>query len=936
MTSDALVQEVDKIVKRDFPTFTDVQKQAIPLIASGKNVLVIAPTGSGKTETAMLPILSKIVQRSQNGKPKGIQVIYITPLKALNRDIFQRIEKICKELNITIGVRHGDTTATERQKQRDNPPQLLVTTPETLQSVLIAPKLSDSLVHLRHVIVDEVHELYESKRGVQLCLALERLEEKTPGFQRIGLSATIGNPTEVAEFLGKDTIVCNTVQKRKVNLNVEYITRPQGTEATRLKALLHLPLKTIARIQRIEEIIHEHKSSLIFVNTRYAAESISNALYAVESLKHGVSVHHSSLSKDVRVETERQFKQQEVKAIVCTSSLELGIDIGTIEAVVQYSSPRQVTRLLQRVGRSGHKHYLEPKGIILPLDEVDLAESIAVCHEAERNELEQPEHYHNAFDVLAHFIAGMATEYHTIQLQRVYEIAKRAYSYKNLSIEDFTATARQIAGHNLVNIIQRDGETLIQTRGTRTKLYYYENVSTIPDEKRIFIRDAATRKNVAVLDEAFVSEFVETNGVFICQGRAWKVLSMDEREVIVEATSQVTAAIPDWVGEEIPVTMQTAKDVAQVISGKDKKTEKESENENEKNATTTVAAITRTKIGKTEETILAEFRESQARHFLPGKEIIVEENVEDNTIVIHSFYGLRANETIARTIAFLLAQRDKSLKTRASPYHITLEFSRPVGGDEVITVLKKLSGKVIETVLKSALPSTRIYRHKFIHVAKRFGFLSKSWNATAGSISRIISTLPQENVMCRETLSELMHSRLSLEDASLVANGIANGEIKVSKIYTKNWSPLAKSAIEYGGSSELFTSTEPTQDIIEAFANSLKEKIPTLYCTFCKNNFSIILNEVKINDKIKCPNCSSTQVTLTAFSGKEHKKESEKIANLISAYGVRALYALETYGIGPQTAGRVLSRLHKTDEEFYHDLLDSQKNFIKNRKFWKI
>ena len=924
MVEHLLSPAVAAITAKEFTGFTEIQKQAIPLIARGENVLVIAPTGSGKTETALLPILSRILEakkasEAKGEKLKGIQAIYITPLRALNRDLMLRFEKWCKQLGISIAVRHGDTTATERTKQRDNPPLFMITTPETLQSLLIAPLLSDALVNVKQVVIDEIHELYDTKRGVQLALGLARLEEKTPHFQRIGLSATIGSPEEVAKFLASDAKICNTEQKRKLELNVEYVTRPRGIEAAKLKAQLHLPSTTISRMQRIEEIIHQHKSALIFVNTRYAAESIANGLYAIESLKHGVSVHHSSLSKEVRIETERKFKEQEVKAIVCTSSLELGIDIGTIEVVVQYGSPRHVTRLMQRVGRSGHKYFLQPKGIILPTDEVDIAESIALCQQAQKGELEQPDHHFNALDVLAHFVAGVLVEYHKIQIERVLKLAQKTYSYQNLTLADLRGVCQQLSNNGIITILEdnpdnTNPQVYLQTKGMRTKLYYYENVSTIPDEKRFFVKDSATRKNVAVLDEAFVSEFIETGGIFIAQGKSWKVLSMDEKEIVVEAAGQITAAIPDWVGEEIPVTMKTANRVAEIIAGRTEVTT----------------------CGETEKAILEEFRQMQAKFFSPGHEIVVEENVEENVMVIHSFYGLRANETIARTLAFMLSQRDKTLKTRASPYSIVLEFSRPVGGEEITEVLKKLDGKTVEMVLKSALPSTRLFRHKFIHVAKRFGFLSRKWDASAASMSRIIAAFPANNAMIKETLSELLHSRLSLKEACAVAEEIANKNIAVKHIYSKKWSPLAKSALDMGGMAELISPAAPTEEVLKAFAASLKEKAVTLYCNYCKNNSTLLLTDVKLSDAVNCGHCKSNQVTLIDYADKEHIKEAVKATALISAYGAKALYALETYGVGPQTAGRVLARLHKTEAEFFRDLLDSQKNFIKNKKFWKI
>ncbi len=917
MVESLLCLDVARIAKRGFPTYTDVQKQAIPLIAQRKNVLVIAPTGSGKTETALLPILSGIVQDMQKARQEqrelqGIRAIYITPLRALNRDLFNRFQKWCDELKISVAVRHGDTPQSERTKQRDKPPLFLITTPETLQSVLIAPKLSDALVNVKHVVVDEVHELFESKRGVQLALGLQRLEGKAPGFQRIGLSATIGSPEQVAAFIGKNTEICNAVKKRNFNLSVEYVTRGRGAEAARLKAQLHMPSAMISRMQRIEEVIHQHKSALIFVNTRYAAESISNALYAIESLKHDVSVHHSSLSKEVRIETEKKFKEQQVKAIVCTSSLELGIDIGTIEIVVQYGSPRQTTRLVQRIGRSGHRHYLEPKGIILPTDPLDLAESVVLCQQALQGNLEKPGHHFNALDVLAHFVAGICIEYGKIQLTRIAEMARQTYSYKDLTDNQVKSVCIQLKNNKIINLTEENGETFAETRGTRTRLYYYENISTIPDEKKYFVRDSTTRKNVAVLDEAFVSE-LEAGGIFIARGKAWKILSITGQELVVEATGDITAAIPDWVGEEIPVTMQTAQSVADALNARHS-----------------------FPLSKHEEETLVEYADRQGKFFAPGRDIVVEENVDENIVVIHSFNGLRGNETLARVLSLLLSQRDKSLKTRASPYSVVMEFSRPVSGQEVASVLQKLLPKTVETVLTSALPSTKIFRHKFIHVGKRFGFISRKWEASIASMGRIVNTLAPDNPMIQETTAELMRSRLSLEDACTVARLIQEKKIEVRHAYSNTWSPLAKSALELGGLTELVIPPAPTQEVLNAFAATLREKRVRIYCTFCKNDFSVMLSEVEPDQKVKCGHCGSSQVTLAEYVEKDQPKEAAKATALISSYGGKALYALETYGIGPQTAGRVLAKSFKNNDDFFAELLETQKSFVKNRKYWKI
>ncbi len=299
--------EVLKLAKaKGFADFTDIQKKAIPVIAEGKDVLVIAPTGVGKTETAVLPILSKIVEMQEKEKLEGIQCIYITPLRALNRDMLERLQFWCKILGISLSVRHGDTKQSERQRQQLDPPLFLITTPETFQAVLVSPRLSQFLKNTKWIVVDEVHELADSKRGVQLSLGLARLREFSPGFQTIGLSATVGNAEETASFLSQKAVVLKDDIARKLHLSVEMPETPKGAEAL----IEGIAGETISKIERVKELVESHNKTLIFVNTRYTAESLGNLLMKIPGFSEKVAVHHSSLSKESRIEVEQEFKTQ--------------------------------------------------------------------------------------------------------------------------------------------------------------------------------------------------------------------------------------------------------------------------------------------------------------------------------------------------------------------------------------------------------------------------------------------------------------------------------------------------------------------------------------------------------------------------------------------------------------------------------------------------
>jgi len=368
-----------------FSEATLPQKMAALPILAGENVLLLAPTGSGKTEAVLLPIFSNLVQQMPR---KGIAVLYITPLRALNRDLLKRLSFWSSKLSISIEVRHGDTELKLRRRQAIFPPDMLVTTPETLQAILPGSRMRQHLRGVQFVVVDEVHELASSKRGVQLAVALERLREVTGvEFQRIGLSATVGNPNEVAQFLAgaeRSVRIVEAFLPKGYRYRVE---NPVPVEADYdMARTLNTSPEAAARIRRLKELVDSHDSTLIFVNSRTVAEMLG---YRFNQLgRKDIAVHHGSLSKEERAQIEDQFKTGGLKAIVCTSTLELGIDIGHVDLVIQYLSPRQVSSLIQRVGRSGHRLDRLSEGIVITAFPDDTLESVAATRNAQAGRLE--------------------------------------------------------------------------------------------------------------------------------------------------------------------------------------------------------------------------------------------------------------------------------------------------------------------------------------------------------------------------------------------------------------------------------------------------------------------------------------------------------------------------------------------------------------------
>ena len=879
-------KKVEAIIKKTFSELTEIQKKAIPLIEEGKDVLIISPTGSGKTESAMIPILSKIAELDK----KGVQVLYITPLKSLNRDILERLEKWCSELEITIAVRHGDTSQQERVKQNETPPQLIVATPESIQSLLIS-KMNASLSNLKFVVIDEVHELIESKRGAQLSIALERLSERAPNFQRIGLSATIGDEKTAAEFISKKAVIVKIDKIREADITIEM---PEN------------------RIEEIKKIINTYKSTLLFVNTRYEAEYLSTQLFNIKEFKDLIAVHHSSLSKDVRLEVEQNFKKGKIKTILCTSSLELGIDIGAIEAVIQYNSPHQVQRLMQRIGRSGHSLSKKPKGFIICSDPLSVIESTAIAEEMSEGRLEKTQVLDSPLDVLCHSITGIILEKSSIKASEIYSIIKKAKPYENLTFEKLKSVLNEM--HNLKLVfLQNAVDPLITTTG-RTKLYYYLHVSMIPDERKYFVRNASTRKTIGVLDEGFVSDYLQEGESFITQGKPWKVLRVTEKEVLVEEAQDIKASIPDWEGEEIPVTMEIARKVAN-LNFEFKFSSKETKDK------------------------VIEF-EKQNLAFINPLNITVETQ-GGNELVIHSFNGLKANQALSKLLGFFYKE---ILRSRVTPYSIVIESEKPVNASKILQTLRGLSRKDVEYLDRTVMDSPS-FRHRFIQVAKRFSLISKDWSASGLGVKKLIKHLPKTSPIIEETLKEVYNSILDKNGLEKICFEIDIGKTKIDFLNSKDWTPLAKLALEHGSHSELITSQESLPQIVEAFKKNLQSKRVHLTCMYCNNNFYVELKEDKI---ISCPYCGSKNVTLEKYRDLFKLKktgipkinsENEKafqVSSLINSYGVKALQALEVYGVGVQTAARILLKNHSDENRFYEDLLEEQKKFLKNRQFWRI
>ena len=911
----------------DEPTGT--QEKAIPAILSGENVLVIAPTGTGKTESAMLPALHHLLTE---GHGDGIKVLYITPLRALNRDMLKRLTQWAKRLDVSIEVRHGDTPAHERRKQALKPPDVLITTPETLQALFMGPRMRGHLKAVRYVIVDEVHELASSKRGMQLSIALERLQEYSD-FQRIGLSATVGSPDQVAHFLGgtgrKVRVVEVSIEKA---LDFHVLLPKAGEEDRRMAKKLLTDADIAAQIREMITLIHRNKSTLMFVNTRQSAEAIGARF---KRLGESIAVHHGSLSKEARIEAEDAFKEGRVPALVCTSSMELGIDIGDIDHVIQYMSPREVSRLVQRVGRAGHRIGETSTGTVIAINEDDACEAWAITRRARDREIEGIDLYSRPYDALANQVCAMAVEYGDINAGRVFELAKKAYSYRDLSRKEFDMVLKQLTEERLIFVNDKD----VISKKSKTRTYMYENLSMIPDEKRYEVQDVISGRFVGTLDEAFVIN-MELGAVFIAKGDMWRIVEITEDLVRVEPVENPQAEVPTWTGEEIPVPFVVAMEVGAV-----RRRVEEMIGRPEEEA---VGALLDSY--PTDAYTARKFVEYVKRQVGDGfpvptdRKVVVED--EQRTIIINACFGHKVNETLGRVITALLASRFGSgVAMEIDPYRIKLELPKRIRATDIVKLIQDIQPVFVEPIIEKTLKNTMLLKWKMVHVARKFGAISRDVDYERISMDKLLKVF-EGTPMYEEAVREIFHDKLDIENAVKALEMIRNGEIT---LVSSRLSHIGGSG--FTGGRELMAPETADRSIILALKDRIMNDHVLLFCLNCKK-YSAKKKVQDVDDPPVCPVCGSKLIAALkpwerdemelAKHPEKLKSEDDKLkvkrvyrnGNIVLSHGKKAVIALASRGLGPETASRVIAKLKEDEDDFYRDILRAERDYVRTRRFW--
>jgi ATP-dependent helicase Lhr and Lhr-like helicase len=934
--------------ERGFTEPTEPQRRIIPLILEGKNVLLISATATGKTEAAMLPVMDRFLMSGQ--RRPGISILYITPLRALNRDILDRMTYWCNRLDIKLGIRHGDTGSQERNRQRSSPPDMLITTPETLQAILLGRTLKQYLKSVRWIVIDEIHELADNKRGSQLSVALERLRELTPQPpQMIGLSATIGSPEKVAAFLAGANRPVETVQVsalRETRFEIVF-PEPDADDFETATTLFTHP-EVSARLRAIRRLIEEHQTTLVFTNTRSTSEMLASR-FNLWDTDFPVSIHHGSLAKSSRIAAEQGLKEGNLRTVICTSSLELGIDIGSIDLVIQYNSPRQVTRLLQRVGRSGHRLGRVSKGVIISLNSDDAFESMVICRRALGEIMEPLRVPEKPYDVMVNQMTAELMARGRLYFLQVANLFKGAYPFRDLTTEDVKFVAGYM--HNRfprLAWVSAEDEVIIRPRGSRKTIYtyFFNNLSMIPDEKDYLVLEAKDESPVGVLQEAFVAEYAKPGVKFTLRGRAWKILNIHNDKIYVKAEDDPTGAIPSWIGEEIPVPMEVALEVgrvkAQIEDGLNAGEEPKA-----------IAAKLAEVYPASQSTLVRAIRE-QVDHHKAGypaptdKRVLLEE-WEDN-VYVHANFGTLVNRTLARVIGHVISEETGyPVGVQQETYMVATQTVGEIDARYVARMLKSLANKDVEKIIEDAVTKTGVFKRRLINVARKAGALSKFADFSNITLGRLLKSF-ENSAVYEEALKDTYRLDLDVEGTISLLKKMAEGEIEVIVLDTGGQlTPLGKMAVEgISMKTDIVPPEKMDRIIMESAKARLYGETRVLACNG-KHDWVDVQRVKDLPEKLVCPTCGSTEIAvydrpieevqeLLAQDRSRSTKEKPKwwtrgkdVSKLVSMYGRRAAIIGSAKRVDLTAAWDILAQTEGETDEFFTKIVEAERDALKKR-----
>ncbi|ADL18588.1 Putative ATP-dependent helicase [Acidilobus saccharovorans 345-15] len=736
MTEALLRPELIGLMKRrGWKGLTELQERAARAILAGKNVLIMAPTGEGKTEAALLPLLTRL---TNEGNVMPVSILYVTPMRALINDLHRRISYWAEPLGLRVAKKHGDVPSSERYLRLRNPPHVLLTTPESLEIDLDwAPKFREYYRNVKAVIVDEVHELLSSKRGAQLLLLLERLARLAGDFQRIGLSATIGNPGKALALLRgssrRESELVSGGGNRGFLFEVRYIDGAKD------------PWPKVAEIASSES----SGPTLIFTNSRYVAEKLSHELQ--KGKLENVYVHHSSVSAEVREMVEEKLRRGEGCLVVCTKTLELGIDVGSIRKVIQVRAPGSVAALIQRTGRSFHRLGGTSMGLIITTDPVDLAEALAETRLATSGYVEDEILDVAPADVIAKEVVGSALSKDPgLTVEELYKTLKGSPIFK-LSHEEFLSLIKYMKVNGVIDV---DDKGSIRVGGTFYRIWRLRNgsdrpwsprdfsdfFSTIPKRDMFAVRSPDSV--IGYIDAYFVYRNLRVGDVIRLAGSAWEVSRIDEvNERVDVIPAKGSGEIPLWKGEGLTRSKEVSEEFYRVILD-DGWRGYES--------------------GRVLEAIGSWYK---SRGITIGPHDIAYERVENEQVLLGPF-GSKLAETLGVLLVFLAA-KSKGLDAYYRPSFFGVSVN--MGDRDALSALMELGPEEVREAIYEALDYLPIFHERLAEAKYDLGKL--------GEVNK-----ERDSTLIDEVKKFIINKELDVEGAIKFVEGLRKRYIKVHVI----------------------------------------------------------------------------------------------------------------------------------------------------------
>lgn len=794
------------------------QQEAWQHIINGKSGLVNAPTGCGKTYSVFIGVVIDFINQYpknyQSKKNSGLQLTWITPLRALAKDIGRAMEEVIFELGMQwkVGIRNGDTPISERQKQKRQAPEVLIITPESLHLLLAQKNYPDTFKSLKTIAVDEWHELLGSKRGVQVELAISRIVAVNKAVTAWGISATIGNMEQARDVLMASLNTTGEIVKADLRKKI-IIESIIPEEIENYPWAGHLGIRLV---KRVIPIIEENKTTLIFINTRGMSERWYQAILDVApELAGAIALHHGSIEQDLRLWVEENLHTGKLKAVVCTASLDLGVDFRPVDAVIQVGSPKGVARFLQRAGRSGHQPDATSKIYFLPTHSLELVEAAALKEAIEQKVIESREPMLLCFDVLIQYLCTIAIS-DGFKPEQLFQEIKNTYCFRDINEDEWqqlllflTAGGKVLQQYDEYKKVEIGEDGIYRITNRRIAMRHRMHIGTIVSDAMMKVK-FMSGGYIGVIEEWFISR-LQPGDVFTLAGRNLELVMIKDMAVLVRKSNSKKSIVPSWMGGRMSLTANLGHILRQTFNkaGEPKLASKSIE----------LTAL--------KELFLLQ---KQLSHIPKDDELLIEqiESKDGFHLLVYPFEGRQVHEAMSAIIAYRIGQiMPITFSIAMNDYGFELLSNQPIPVDDTNAAdLFTIDNLLID--IQKSMNSTEMARRKFRDIAVIGGLIfqgmpgekvkARHLQSSAGLLFNVFSEYEPNNILLKQAYHEVLEQQMEEQRLRNAFTRISNSTIVIT--FPQHLTPLSFPII-VDGLSRINLSSEKMEDRIKRMQSEL-------------------------------------------------------------------------------------------------------------------